>query len=125
MFAKTKKPTTPGQSRSRSQIQARTRTLIGVANRAQTRSGKAQDMEDTGPTEVMLAQAIATAQHDLVKAILTGCRHDLAPDEVFRVVIEPVLADAVVREVAWGALRHALRCADELAAERATESNNG
>lgn len=101
------------QSRLRSQIQIASRGLISAANRAQSSSGKARNMEDTGPAEVTLAQTIAKAQNDLAILIRIGLGHGSTPGAIISDVIEPILEDAVVSEVAWGALRQVINCAAE------------
>lgn len=120
MFGRKSKGIAPGQSRSRSQIQATTRRLIEVANGAQARRAKAHDMEDTGPTEAAAAQTIAKARNELVKQLMLGCSNGFTPESIISDVIEPILEDAVVSDVAWDALGQALNSVKELSARPAT-----
>jgi hypothetical protein len=86
--------------RLHSDIRHHARVLIGVANRAEAVCSRGGAPQDADEPKAALAQTLVASQGDAVLAILRGCSHGLDFDHVVRGIVEPVLDEEVVGEVA-------------------------
>ena len=108
-WRKREKNISPDLKQRRADIVRDTVSLVKVANAAEAQSSRDGKLEDTTPRELARARAIRDAQRLLVEDIVRGFNSGLTFEELSRELIEPVVEQAVVGDVARYALGQVIR----------------
>ena len=93
----------------RADIVRDTVSLVKVANAAEAQSTRDGKLEDTTARELARARAVRDAQRLLVEDIVRGFNSGLTFEELAKELIDPVVDQAVIGDVARYALGQVIR----------------
>jgi len=114
MFRWRRKKENPSrQSQSRVIILRDTLTLVRVANEIESESESGHDSRSTTPQDLVRSRMVRNAQRVLTEQILRGFKSGLSLEDITTEVIEPVVDESAVGDVARFAIEEALRGADD------------
>ena len=101
----------------RADIVRNTVTLVKVANEAEAQSSREGKLEDTTARELARARAVRDAQRLLVEDIVRGFNSGLTFEELSNELIDPVVEQAIIGDVARYALGKVIRDAGKFERE--------
>ena len=113
MFRWGRKKEDPSRQRqSRVIILRDTLNLVRVANEIESESESNRDLKSTTPQDLARSRMVRNAQRVLTEQILRGFKSGLSLEDITAEVIEPVVDESKVGDVARFAIEEALRGAD-------------
>lgn len=119
MFRRRKTSASAAQQKQRRIIVLRdTLNLVRVANDAELESTRSGSLESTTPQELARSRAVRHAQRLLVEHLVRGFESGLTLEDLTSEIIDPVVDESLVGDVARFAIDEALRSASEKASPR-------
>ena len=104
-----KRESPSGQRQRRILILRETLTLVRTANEAESESTRHGSLESTSPRELARSRVVSNAQRVLIEQIRRGLESGMTLEDITSEVIEPVIQESVVGDVARFAIDEALR----------------
>ena len=97
----------------RSSIRHATLRLIATANRAEALGAQAASVESTLASEVITARDLVAVQGTLRTVIEKALHTNTTVENLYAQIIEPVLDEAIVSDLAWTALMAVINSAKQ------------